>query len=159
MEIDLYLKKIAGFTEEDVVRELEDICVELHINPKRHTIFIASGGLGYTLDSIVTDVYLSRRPIDDNARQKLLLLHILIESEHSIPSILRINTDLKHLKKKEREYERLSKQKMELVARVEKKVKYAYQNCFTCADHPNGCGGEDDDCKCPDYKDWRPGKS
>jgi hypothetical protein len=156
MNIDSYLKKVIEFTEKDIIKELEDICVELHINPKRHMVFIHTGGISYTLDSIVTDIYLSRRPLNDDARQKLLILHILLETDLSIRNIFWINEELDSIKKPSWDHDKILKQKNELTEKISTKIRQAYQNCFTCADHPNGCKGEDSNCCVPEYKDWRP---
>jgi asparagine synthetase A len=150
-----YLKKILEFIEEDIIKELESICIEQYINPKEHLIHLYTGGIEYTLKSIVTEIYLSRRPINEDVRQKLLLLHILLKTDISSLSIFRMNEELKQLKQHTWDYEKVQKQKIEMIKKINSKIRQIYQNCFTCADQETGCRGEDKECKSPDYADWR----
>jgi hypothetical protein len=155
MDYKAYLKKILELTHKTIEDELTEILTDLHINPKKFLIFIYTGGLSYTIDSIAASLYLSRRSINEVYRQKLLLLSILVETNISVRDILNINEEIEGLKKDSWSYERAIREKSEIEAKIIEEVEKHYRNCYTCADQENGCRSEDKDCKSPDYQDWR----
>lgn len=149
-----YLEKLFDLTEETAKREIEDICKEVGFIPDHYSICIMSGGISYTLEKIASDLYLSRKPLCDMVRQKLFLFNIIAETWVDSATILRRNELIKETKNSWGQQREVSL-KVKTVEELLKIIDRAYRNCDTCADHPNGCGGEDKDCCAPDYKDWR----
>lgn len=86
---------------------------------------------------------------------KLFLFNIVAETWVDFANIFRRNEHILKEKKGSWGQQIEIKKKTLTIVEILKVVKQAYQNCFTCADHPNGCEGEDKDCCAPDYKDWR----
>ena len=150
-----YLEKLFKLTIGTTFKEIHSICEEVGFNPDYYTIMIDTGGLSYTIKKIAHNLYLSRRPIDDTIRQKLLLFNIVVETSVNLANFPRINDIIKQEKKGSWSFNREAEKKSKLITEVLKNVEQAYRNCYTCADYPNGCGGEDKDCCTPDYSDWR----
>lgn len=152
---DVYLKKLFNFTEKEAIKEICNICSEAGFNPAHYEVIILTGGLSYTLEKIAHDLYLTRRPIDDTIRQKLLLFNIMVETSGNGVYFPRINDSINREKKESWDWKREIERKNKAVAAVIKKVEEAYRNCYTCGDYSTGCRGEDEDCCSPEYKDWR----
>ena len=150
-----YLEKLFKLTTDTAPKEICSICEEVGFNPKHYTMMIDVGGLSYTIEKIAHELYLSRRPIDDTIRQKLFLFNIVIETSVDYVSFPRINDVIKLEKKGSWSFDRENEKRSNLITEILNKVEQAYRNCYTCADYPNGCGGEDKDCCVPDYSDWR----
>jgi len=151
-----YLDKILDFTKEEVVTEIKSLCIDLGFDPHNYTLGIETGGIGYVLEKIASSIYMSRKQIHEKIRQKLLLVYLAEETIGSFSNIFSINDSLKNMKKDSYQKERGLALKKETSAKILEAVVLAFKNCQTCADSPNGCRGEDENCNSPGYIDWRP---
>lgn len=154
-----YLDKLISFTDEDAKKEIQDLSEEMGLDRNYYTIFLETSGHGYLIEKMAAEVYLSRTPICETLRQKILLLGIVSCNGAGSSNILRINNTLKRIKKDCWEYSYVLRDKEKVITELNIIVGKLYRNCLTCADHPNGCKGEDKECCSPAYNDWRPSKN
>jgi hypothetical protein len=150
-----YLDKLISFTEKDAKKEIQDLSEEMGLDRDHYTIILEISGYNYLIKKMAAELYLARAPICDTLRQKLLLLLIITDTTIDSSNLLRINTTFKLIKKDSWEYSIATKKKENIFMEINKIINQAYRNCLTCADHPNGCKGEDKECCFPLYKDWR----
>jgi hypothetical protein len=153
--IQEYFDRLIDFTEDDAKKEIQDLSEEMGLDRDYYTILLGISGYNYLIEKMAAKVYLARVPICETLRQKLLILNIILDTNVGSLNILQINNRFMKVKKDCWEYSTVCKNKEKVITELKKIIDLAYKNCLTCADHPNGCKGEDTECCAPEYKDWR----
>jgi hypothetical protein len=150
-----YFDRLVNFTDADAKKEIQDLSEEMGLDKDHYTIFLETSGYGYLIKKMAAEVYLSRTPICETLRQKILILGIISDNGAGSSNLLRINNILKRIKANCWEYSIVINDKEKIIRELDKIIDKFYRNCLTCADHPNGCKGEDKECCSPAYNDWR----
>jgi hypothetical protein len=150
-----YFDRLINFTEDDAKKEIQDLSEEMGLDRDHYIIFLETSGYSYLIEKMAAELYLARAPINDALRQKLLMLRIILDTNVGSLSILHVNKTFMEIKKDCWEYSTACRNKERVTAEIEKNIDLAYMNCLTCADHQNGCKGEDKECCAPVYRDWR----
>ena len=80
LNIEEYLNYVLDFSEKDFIKELEFICSQININPKRVLVFMSTGGPGYVVDNLAKNIYLDGLEIKVGVRVKLIILSIVLDN-------------------------------------------------------------------------------
>jgi len=150
-----YFKRLVNFTEVDVKKEIQDLSEEMGLNRNYYNIFLELSGYSNLIVKMAAKLYLSRAPVCETLRQKLFILRTILDTSVGSLSILRVNKQFMEVKKDCWEYSAVRINKEKITVELKEIIDRAYKNCLTCADHPNGCKGEDKECCAPEFIDWR----
>jgi len=117
-----YLKIISDFTNDQVWDEIKKLCIEAGLEPQKYMIFKYTGGMGYVLTEITSDLFISLLPLDSALRVKLYLLQLCEATHESFYSLFNLNDNLATEGLRSWERERIEKGKAEILEKINVKI-------------------------------------
>lgn len=74
-KIQAYAEQVSNFTEDDFWKAVESICGKVGFDPDGYFIHKSVGGMGYAIEKLIVDAFISKLPMNVDDRGRVIVLH------------------------------------------------------------------------------------